>query len=91
MEQTTFTRIYTFRPLNIRGSLLAVGGWDSKSEKPMSTIQRYVPETNTWIEAGQLPHAVCECTCIMTSHMILVMGGYDGNSGQNELLSSKVH
>ncbi len=59
-------------PLNIGGSLLAVGGWDPKSEKPMSTIQRYVPETNTWVEAGQLPHAVCECTCIMTSHMILV-------------------
>ncbi len=42
-------------PLNIGGSLLAVGGWD---EKPVSSIQRYVPETNTWVLTGQLPHAV---------------------------------
>ncbi len=57
-------------PLNIGGSLLAVGGWDEKSVKPVSTIQRYVPETNTWVQAGQLPHAVhenyriyCKCVC----------------------------
>ncbi len=32
--------------LNIGGSLLAVSG---KSGKPVSTIQFYVPETNTWV------------------------------------------
>ncbi len=45
-------------PLHIEGSLLAVGGWDMKSKKPVFTIQRYVRETNTWVKAGQLPHAV---------------------------------
>ncbi len=32
-------------PLNNGGSIRAVGGWDEKSEKPVSTIQLYVPET----------------------------------------------
>ncbi len=67
-------------PLNIGGSLLAVGVWDMKSEKSVSTIQRYVPETNTWVQTGQLPHAVCNFTCIMTSDKVHVMGGHDGNS-----------
>ncbi len=65
-------------PLNIGGSLLAVSGRDMKSEKLVSTIQRYVPETNIWVQAGQLPHTVRACTCIMTSDKIHVMGGDDG-------------
>ncbi len=78
-------------PLNIGGSLLAVGGWDMKSEKPVSTIQRYVPETNTWVQAGQLPHAVCTCTCIMTSDKVHVVGGYDENSKLKKLFTSTIH
>ncbi len=78
-------------PLNIGGSLLAVGGWDMKSKKPVSTIQRYVPETNTWVQAGQLPHAVRTCTCIMTSDKVHVMGGYDGNSRLKKLFTSTIH
>ncbi len=67
-------------PLNIGGSLLAVGGKDMKSKKPVSTIQRYVPETNTWVQAGQLPHAIYKCTCIMKAEIVHVMGGYDGKT-----------
>ncbi len=78
-------------PLNIGGSLLAVGGWDEKSVKPVSTIQRFVSETNTWVQAGQLPHAVCNCTCIMTSDKVHVMGGYDGNSRLKKLFTSTIH
>ncbi len=78
-------------PLNIGGSLLAVGGWDKKCKKPASTIQRYVPETNTWVQAGQLPHAVFNCTCIMTSDKVHVMGGYDGNSKLKKLFASTIH
>ncbi len=77
-------------PLNIGGSLLAVGGADMKSEKPVSTIQRYVPETNTWVQAGQLPHALYNCTCIMTSDKVHVMGGYDGMNKSKEILTSIV-
>ncbi len=78
-------------PLNIGGSLLAVGGEDMKSEKLVSTIQRYVPETNTWVQAGQLPHAVYNCTCIMTSDKVHVMGGNDGNSILKKLFTSTIH
>ncbi len=78
-------------PLNIGGSLLAVGGVDMKSMKSVSTIQRYVPETNTWVPAGQLPHAVGDCTCIMTSDKFHVMGGYDGNSKLKKLFTSTIH
>ncbi len=63
-------------PLNFGGSLLAVGGEDMKSKKSVSTVQRYVPETNTWVQAGQLPHAVPYCTCIMASDKVHYMGGY---------------
>ncbi len=75
-------------PLNIGGSLLAVGGEDMKSKKSVSTIQRYDPETNTWVQAGQLPHAVYGCTCIMTSGKVHVMGGYDGKTGLKVLFTS---
>ncbi len=78
-------------PLNIGGSLLAVGGKDMKSAKRVSTIQRYVPETNTWVQAGQLPHAECNCTCIMTSDKVYVMGGYDRNSRLKKLVTSTIH
>ncbi len=76
-------------PLNIGGSLLAVGGKD-KSRKPVSTIQRYVPETNTWVQAGQLPRAVGDCTCIMTSDKVHVMGGEDRNDTLNDLFTSVI-
>ncbi len=78
-------------PLNIGESLLAVGGKDINSKKLVSTIQRYVPETNTWVQAGQLPHAVYNCACIMTSDKVHVMGGYDGNSRLKKLFTSTIH
>ncbi len=79
-------------PLNIGGSLLAVGGLDMESKKPVSTIQRYVPETNTWVQAEQLPHAVYDCTCITISDKIHVMGGrQNGHSRLNIFLSSSMN
>ncbi len=78
-------------PLNIGGSLLAVGGGDMKSKKLVSTIQRYVPETNTWVQAGQLPHAVYNCACIMTSDKVHVMGGYGEKSRLKKLFTSTIH
>ncbi len=62
-----------------------------KSEKTVSTIQRYVPETNTWVQAGQLPHAVHNCTCIMTSDKVHIMGGRDGKSKLKKLFTSTMH
>ena len=64
-------------PLNIEGSLLAFGGWDREKKCCVSTIQHYVPETNTWVAAGELPRAVYTCSCIMTSGKLYVIGGRD--------------
>ena len=62
-------------PLNIEGSLLAFGGWNREKQCCVSTIQRYVPETNTWVAAGELPLGVYDCTCIMTSGKLYMIGG----------------
>ena len=67
-------------PLNIEGSLLAFGGLDREKQFCVSTIQRYVPETNTWVAAGELPHAVFDCTCIMTSGKLYMFGGKDATA-----------
>ena len=64
-------------PLNIEGSLLAFGGWDGEKQCGVSTIRRYVPETNTWVAAGKLPLRVYDCTCIMTSGKLYMIGGHD--------------
>ena len=63
-------------PLSLGGSLLALGGWDPKKKCSVSTIQRYVPETNTWVPAGELPRQLKNCTCIMTAGRLHVFGGY---------------
>ncbi len=68
-----------------------VGCEEMKSMMSVSTIQRYVPETNTWVQAGQLPHAVRNCTCIITSDKVHVMGGHDGNSKLKKLFTSTIY
>ena len=62
-------------PLSLGGSLLALGGRDIK-ECHVSTIQRYVPETNTWVPIRELPHPLQNCTCIMVAGRLHVFGGY---------------
>ena len=65
-------------PLSLGGSLLALGGWDPKEECrcPVSTIQCYVPETNTWVPAGELPRPLYSHTCIIVAGRLHVFGGY---------------
>ena len=62
-------------PLSLEGSLLALGGRDPKKKCFVSTIQRYVPENNTWVPAGELPRPLYNCTCIMTAGRLHVFGG----------------
>ena len=58
------------------GALLAVGGARVKDNESMSTIHRYVPETEEWVEVGQLPSPLYDCTCTFTlDHKILLFGG----------------
>ena len=63
-------------PLSLGGYLLALGGRDIKKKCPVSTIQHYVPQTNTWVSAGELPHPVYGTTCIVTAGRLRVFGGY---------------
>ena len=63
-------------PLSLAGSLLVLGGYNMKKKCSVSTIQRYVPETNTCVPAGELPHPLQNCTCIMTAGRLHVFGGY---------------
>ena len=63
-------------PLSFGGSLLVLGGWGIKKKCVVSTIQHYVPDINTWVPAGELPHPLETCTCIMTAGRLHVFGGY---------------
>ena len=64
-------------PLNFRGSLLAVGG-RHKDNTPTSDIVQYVPESSTWVPAGELPQALDDCTCVFVSNKLFVFGGNKG-------------
>ena len=67
---------YWSTPLCMGGALLAVGGRRVKDTKSVSTIQRYLPETKEWVEVGQLPSPLANCTCTFTlDQTILVFGG----------------
>ena len=65
-------------PLNIGGSLLAVGG-SNKDNEPTPAIVRYMPESSTWVPAGELPQALHECTCIAVADKIYAFGGSTGS------------
>ena len=61
-------------PLNIRGSLYAVGGYDDGG--PSSSIHLYQPDTRRWAKVGDLPTARWYCTCsVLPSGEVLVAGG----------------
>ena len=62
-------------PLSISGSLLAVGGSDG-DENPVSAIHLYQPETGKWVEVGNMPTPLRDCTCVaLTNRELLVAGG----------------
>ena len=67
-------------PLNVGGSLLAVGGSDGL---PNSSIHLYQPDTMRWVKVGDLPTTRYDCTCsVLPSGEVIVAGGYswDGRS-----------
>ena len=64
-------------PLNVGGSLLAVGGRFS----PSSSIHLYQPDTRRWVKVGDLPTARYNCTwSVLPSGEIIVAGGYNERS-----------
>ena len=66
---------YDSAPLNVRGSLLAVGGHD---EQPVSSILLYQPDTRRWVKVGDLPTAQYNCTCsVLPNGEVIVAGGFN--------------
>ncbi len=66
-------------PLSIGRSLLAVGGWDDKSNTS-SWIRLYQPDTRRWVKVGDLPTARYHCTCsVLPSGEVIVAGGKSGH------------
>ena len=75
IEDTPFFRS---TPLNVGGSLLAVGGWDGH---PSSSIHLHQPDTRRWVKVGDLPTARWNCTCsVLPSGEVIVAGGGNGIS-----------
>ena len=74
-------------PLSLGGSLLALGSYNTKIKCPVSPIQCYVPETNTWVPAGELPRPLQNCTCILTAGRLHVFGGYSDSRLANYYFS----
>ena len=72
---------YNSSPLNIGGTLLAAGGYRNHTTSVSSSIHRYVPETEEWVIAGNLPCGLHSCTCIVISDRLYVFGGDDGKKG----------
>ncbi len=63
-------------PLSIGGHLLAFGGRLSGSD--VTSIQHYQPDTNKWVEVGDMPSPQYDCTCaIVNSCDILIAGGWE--------------
>ena len=62
---------------SLSGSLLAVGGYYDKT--PASTaVHIFLPLTNSWIRAGDLPEPRYGCTTVqLSSNQVLVVGGSD--------------
>ena len=66
-------------PLNVRGSLLAVGEWDDRYS-PRSSIYLYQPDTRRWVKVEDLPTARYNCTCsVLPSGEVIVVGGQAGS------------
>ncbi len=58
-------------PLSIGGCLLALGG-----ESRCNSIQHYRPESGDWIQVGDLPSPLYQCTCaVINDGDVLVAGG----------------
>ena len=65
-------------PLNISGSLCAVGGRDG-DDRAVSGIHLYRPDTGEWVKAMDLPTPRFGCTCTsITKEILLVAGGNEG-------------
>ena len=61
-------------PVSMRGSLLAVGGYD-KGRKAVTALHLYQPDAEQWVKVADLPSARRYCTCSMISDQELLSAG----------------
>ena len=74
-------------PLNFCGSLLAVGGMNVHDNSNVSHIHHYRSESDKWFRVGDLPSALYNCTCNVTSDGDLLMAGGYSNSVVKDFVS----
>ena len=73
----TDTPLKRSAPLNVRGSLLAVGGQNDHLD-PSSSIHLYQPDTRMWVKVGDLPTAFYNLACsVFPSGDVIVAGDPD--------------
>jgi len=77
-------------PINIDGSLYAVGGSDTEFEESNSMICYYESEHNMWVKAGQLPFPKSDCACVVSSNKLYIIGGWDGKAALKSFLSANI-
>ncbi len=76
-----FGSIYS-TPVVLDEDLLAVGG-RCNAYKSEEGIYQYDQEKKEWILVGRLPHAVCNCACIVVAGSMYMFGGHDGKIAHN--------
>lgn len=63
------------------GQIYLFGGWDA--QKPVDSVWRYDPNTDTWHEGSPMPTARLHPAVLADGGKIYVMGGSDGESKLN--------
>ncbi len=76
-------------PLSINGHILAVGGYSTDQNKMVSTIQHYDPKLKAWVQAGQLPYELQNCTCLTDTEKIFLIGGQSDRGRQREMFTTQ--
>ena len=67
-------------PLNVDGSLFAIGGSKASIHYPSSSIYLYKPDSKMWVKVGDLPTARFGCSCsVLPDGEVIIAGGQTGN------------
>jgi N-acetylneuraminic acid mutarotase len=65
------------------GKLYAIGGYDTASYAPLSTVESYDPSSNSWSAVQSLPSARELAGCATIFNKIYAIGGYSSTSNTN--------
>lgn len=71
------------KPVRRGEVLFAVGGWCSGDA--IASVERYDPQTNTWIMVAPMSKRRCGVGCAVLSDLLYAVGGHDGQSYLNSI------